>query len=102
MMAMKFVALLLILLPVAAAMTADECIALAQPPDFVRRWSSWWSGVEKTPMEYYEKSMDSSLRCCGADTSACKCPIRNWLYASRWQDWCGKMQQCKKVPVTAP
>eukprot|EP00667_Euglena_gracilis_P018738 EG_transcript_19949 len=80
---------------------SPECQALTSPPWLVRAFA------DRTPQEYAARSAEAYHRCCGDDTTTCKCPLANHdvpvlhdSYENHMAKWCKAMkeQQCVGAP----
>jgi len=73
------------------AMYGAKCLANAVPP-----WPiCLFGGSNKPASKYVQHAKDSATRCCGADTSECKCPHQDsWRYKGRIEQWCDAVATC--------
>lgn len=69
-----------------------ECLANVIPP--------WPICVfhKRSAGEFVKHSKDSATRCCGSDTSECRCPhMDTWRFQGRIQQWCEAVKTCPAV-----
>ena len=68
---------------------SEECLDNAIPP---------WPICLFHDVDYFvDKSMDGATRCCGDDTSACRCPKKDTpSFLERIDEWCEGIATCSK------